>query len=64
MYYAKRSKNTGGRTIAKTLNFSKTILLYQDKPEYGLLLKLILLIPVAFLAVSIIYGYQESLQVV
>jgi hypothetical protein len=31
------------------LNYSKSILLYGDKPKYGLILKLILLIPVALL---------------
>ena len=31
------------------LNYSKSILLYGDKPKYGLVLKLILLIPVALL---------------
>jgi len=35
------------------LQYSKSILLYQDKPTYGLLLKLILLIPVAFLVGSL-----------
>ena len=35
------------------LNYSKNILLYQDKPKYGLLLKIILIIPVAFLVASI-----------
>ena len=32
----------------KQSNYSTSILLYQDKPRYGLLLKLILIIPVAF----------------
>ena len=35
------------------LNYSKNILLYQDRPKYRLLLKLILIIPAAFLAASI-----------
>ena len=35
------------------LRYSKSILLYQDKPTYGLLLKLILIIPVAFLGGSL-----------
>jgi hypothetical protein len=35
------------------MNYSNSILLYQDKPEYGFLLKLILIIPVAFLVASI-----------
>jgi hypothetical protein len=35
------------------LNFSNNILLYQDKPKYGLLLKLVLIIPAAFLVASI-----------
>jgi hypothetical protein len=34
------------------LDYSTSILLYQDKPKYGLILKLILLIPVALLAGS------------
>ena len=36
------------------MNYSQSILLYQDKPKYGLLLKLVLIIPVILLA-SIIY---------
>jgi hypothetical protein len=35
------------------LSFSNNILLYNDKPEYGLLLKLVLIIPVAFVVTSI-----------
>lgn len=36
------------------MNYSKSLLLYQDKPAYGLLLKLIIVItPVALLAASI-----------
>ena len=35
------------------LRYSKSILLYQDKPKYGLLLKLILIIPAAFLVGSL-----------
>ena len=36
------------------MNYSKSVLLYQDKPTYGLLLKLIIVIvPVALLAASI-----------
>ena len=35
------------------MDYSKSILLYQDKPKYGLLLKLILIIPAAFLGASI-----------
>jgi len=35
------------------LKYSNSILLYRDKPKYGLLLKLILIIPVAFLAGSL-----------
>ena len=35
------------------MNYSKSVLLYQDKPRYGLLLKLILIIPVAFLVGSL-----------
>jgi len=37
----------------KQSNYSTSILLYQDKPRYGLLLKLILIIPVAFLVGSL-----------
>jgi hypothetical protein len=37
------------------LQYSKSILLYQDKPTYGLLLKLILIIPAAFLAGSLYF---------
>jgi hypothetical protein len=37
------------------LQYSKSILLYQDKPTYGLLLKLILIIPVAFLVGSLYF---------
>jgi len=35
------------------MNYSKSVLLYQDKHRYGLLLKLILIIPVAFLVGSL-----------
>jgi aromatic ring-cleaving dioxygenase len=35
------------------LNYSASILLYQDKPKYGLVVKLILIIPVAFLVGSL-----------
>ena len=35
------------------MQYSRSILLYQDKPTYGLLLKLILIIPVAFLGGSL-----------
>jgi hypothetical protein len=35
------------------MNYSQSVLLYQDKPRYGLLLKLILIIPVAFLIGSL-----------
>ena len=35
------------------MQYSKSILLYQDKPTYGLLLKLILIIPIAFLVGSL-----------
>ena len=44
------------------MNYSKSILLYQDKPSYGLLLKLIVLIvPVASLVGSIyLFSSGES----
>jgi Bacterial PH domain len=35
------------------MNYSQSVLLYQDKPKYGLLMKLILIIPVGLLASSI-----------
>jgi hypothetical protein len=35
------------------MDYSRSVLLYQDKPEYGLLMKLILIIPVALLGSSI-----------
>jgi len=35
------------------LSYSRGILLYQDKPRYGIVLKLILLIPAGFLVASI-----------
>ena len=35
------------------VNYSQSVLFYQDKPKYGLLLKLILIIPVILLASSI-----------
>jgi len=37
----------------KPFDYSRSLLLYQDKPKYGLLLKLILIIPVAFLVGSL-----------
>ncbi|MGA8848818.1 MAG: PH domain-containing protein [Dehalococcoidia bacterium] len=35
------------------MDYSQSVLLYQDKPKYGLILKLILIIPVILLASSI-----------
>lgn len=35
------------------MTYSKNNVLYQDKPKYGLLMRLIVLLPVAFLAASI-----------
>ena len=35
------------------MDYSQSVLLHQDKPEYGLLMKLILIIPVALLGSSI-----------
>lgn len=35
------------------MNYSQSVLLYQDKPKYGLFLKLILIIPVILVASSI-----------
>jgi hypothetical protein len=35
------------------MDYSQSVLLYQDKPKYGLLMKLILIIPVGLLASSI-----------
>jgi hypothetical protein len=35
------------------MDYSQSVLLYRDKPEYGLLMKLILVIPVILLASSI-----------
>ena len=35
------------------MGYSKSILLYQDKPKYGLVFKLILIIPVGFLVASV-----------
>jgi hypothetical protein len=37
----------------KPFDYSTSLLLYQDKPKYGLILKLILIIPVAFLVGSL-----------
>ncbi len=37
------------------MNYTKSVLLYRDKPKYGLLLKIILVIPVAFLVLSIYF---------
>ena len=36
------------------MSFSNKILLYQDKPEYGLLLRFIILIPLAMLVTGIL----------
>jgi hypothetical protein len=35
------------------MDYSQSVLLYQDKPKHGLLLKLVLIIPVVLLAVSV-----------
>lgn len=35
------------------MDYSQSVLLYQDKPKYGLIMKLILIIPVVLLALSI-----------
>jgi hypothetical protein len=37
----------------KPFDYSTSLLLYQDKPKYGLILKLIIIIPVAFLVGSL-----------
>jgi hypothetical protein len=37
----------------KRFDYSRSLLLYQDKPKYGLLLRLILIIPLAFLVGSL-----------
>lgn len=39
------------------MDYSQSVLLYQDKPKYGLLLKLVLVIPVILLASSIYSWY-------
>jgi hypothetical protein len=38
------------------------VLLYRDKPKYGLLLKLILIIPVAFMVVSIYFWSSGDIE--
>jgi hypothetical protein len=35
------------------MNYSQSVLLYQDKPKYGLVLKIVLIIPVILLALSL-----------
>lgn len=46
-----------------SVNYSKSVLLYQDEPAYGLLLKLIILIvPVALLAASIYVWLETSTE--
>jgi hypothetical protein len=37
----------------KRFDYSRSLLLYQDKPKYGLLLRLILIMPLAFLVGSL-----------
>jgi hypothetical protein len=44
------------------LQYSKSIVLYQDKPTYGLLLKLILIIPVAFLGGSLYFNLSGDVS--
>ena len=46
----------------KQSNYSTSILLYQDKPRYGLLLKLILIIPVAFLVGSLYLWLADDIS--
>jgi Bacterial PH domain len=42
------------------MNYSQSILLYQDKPKYGLIMKLILIVPVVLLASSIYLWSTED----
>ena len=44
------------------LNYSTSILLYQDKPKYGLLLKLVLIIPIAFLVGSLYLWLSDDIS--
>lgn len=47
------SRNILYENEMERMNYSTNLLLYQDKPRYGLLLKLILIIPAAFLIGSL-----------
>jgi hypothetical protein len=42
------------------MDYSQSILLYQDKPKYGLIMKLILIVPVVLLASSIYLWSTED----
>lgn len=44
------------------LNYSTSLLLYQDKPGYGLLLKLILIVPAVFLAGSLYSWLSDDIS--
>jgi hypothetical protein len=53
LHYVRIEKGPVGVLQSIRMNYSQSVLLYQDKPKYGLLLKLILIIPVILLASSI-----------
>jgi hypothetical protein len=53
LHYIRMERGFVGVLQSIRMNYSQSVLLYQDKPKYGLLLKLILIIPVILLASSI-----------
>jgi len=57
LHYVRIEKGPVGVLQSIRMNYSQSVLLYQDKPKYGLLLKLIRIIPVILLASSIYLWY-------
>ena len=53
LHYVRMERESVGVLQSIRVNYSQSVLLYQDKPKYGLLLKLVLIIPVILLALSI-----------
>jgi len=52
-FWYRTSRNILYENGIEQLNYSTSLLLYRDKPQYGLILKFILIIPVAFLVGSL-----------
>ena len=53
LHYVRMERGPVGVLQSIRVNYSQSVLLYQDKPKYGLIMKLVLIIPVILLASSI-----------